>query len=99
MSETIRVPVALLRRASELLLDHLQDVEGDELLLEKDYFWAIAPEQLYDPYAEPSAFTMGQLSECLENLEGIVGDPARATPYALVWLADVLRSAGQTVTR
>jgi hypothetical protein len=99
MSERVRVPVALLRRASELLLDHLESVEGDAVLVDKDYYWAIAPEQLYDAYTEPSTFTVGQLSECLENLEQVVEDPSRSTSFALVWLADLLRSAGQTVTR
>ena len=99
MAERVRVPVALLRRVSELLLDHLESVEGDALLVDKDYYWAIAPEQLYDAYTEPSTFTVGQLSECLENLEQIVEDPSRSTSFALVWLADLLRSAGQTVTR
>jgi len=99
MSERIRVPVAVLRRASELLLDHLESVEGDAIMLEKDYYWAIAQEQLYDAYNEPSTFTVGQLSECLENLERVVEDPSRSTFFALVWLADLLRSAGQTVTR
>lgn len=99
MSERVRVPVALLRRASELLLDHLESIEGDAVLLDKDYYWAIAPEQLYDAYAEPSAFTVGQLSECLEHLEQVAEDPSRSTSFALVWLADLLRGAGQTVIR
>jgi len=99
MSERIRVPVALLRRASEVLLNHLESVEGDAVLVEKDYYWTIAAEQLYDAYAEPSKFTMGQLSECLENLERVVEDPSMSTSFALVWLADLLRGAGQTVAR
>lgn len=99
MSERVRVPIALLRRASELLLDHLEGVEGDAVLLDKDYYWAIAPEQLYDAYVEPSVFTVGQLSECLEHLEQLVEDPSRSTSFALVWLADLLRGAGQAVIR
>jgi len=99
MAEHVQIPVALLRRASALLLDHLERVEGDAVLLDQDYFWAIAPEQLYEVYAEPTAFTVGQLSECLENLQRVVEDPSRSTSFALVWLADLLRSAGQTVAR
>jgi len=99
MPERIRVPVDLLRRASELLLNHLESVEGDAIMLDKDYYWTVAQEQLYDAYNEPSTFTVGQLSECLENLERLVEDPSRSTSFALVWLADLMRSAGQTVTR
>ncbi|WHP16205.1 hypothetical protein [Cellulomonas sp. ES6] len=99
MSERVRVSVDLLRRASEILLDHLESVEGDVVLLERDLFWAIAPEQIHDAYTEPSTFTIGQLSACVENLEQIVEDPARSTSFALAWLADLLRSAGYVVTR
>jgi len=99
MTERIRVPVALLRRASELLLQHLESVEGEAVLLDKDYFWEIAQEQLYDVYNEPTTFTVGQLSECLEHVEQLVEDPSRATSFALVWLAELLKSAGQTVIR
>jgi hypothetical protein len=99
MADQVRVPVALLRRASEVLLDHLESVEGDVILIDKDYFWAIVPEQLYNAYAEPSTFTIGQLSECVENLERQVEDPSQSISFALVWLADLLRSAGQTVVR
>lgn len=99
MADRLRVPVALLRRASELLLDHLESVEGDAILLDRDYFWAIAPEQLYDAYTEPSTFTVGQLSDCVENLERLLDDPSLSTSFALVWLAELLRGAGQMVVR
>jgi hypothetical protein len=91
--------VALLRRASEPLLDHLETVGGDSILLNEDYYRAIAPDQVHDVYVEPSAFTVGLLSECLEHLEQIVEDPSRSISFGLVWLADLLRAAGQTVVR
>lgn len=99
MSERVRVSVDLLRRASEVLLDHLETVEGDAVFLERDFYWVIAPEQLDDVYTEPSTFTIGQLSECVENLEQIAEDPAMSTSFALTWLADLLRGAGHAVTR
>lgn len=55
-------------------------------------FWAIPAEQRFNVYAEPTEFAIGQLSECPDNLGRIV-----ATSYALVWLADLLRAAGETV--
>jgi len=99
MTEQVRIPVELLRRESQLLLDHLESADGEVVSIDKDYYWAIAPEQLYDVYNEPSELTVGQLSECLANLEGIVGDPSRSTSYGLVWLADLIRTAGQAVVR
>ncbi|NTW40619.1 MAG: hypothetical protein HGA44_12155 [Cellulomonadaceae bacterium] len=94
-----RVPVALLRRASDLLLNHLESVAGESVVVDADFFWSIGPEQTFDAFVEPSSFTVGQLSECLEHLERIVDDPSRATSFALVWLSDLLRGAGQAVIR
>lgn len=99
MTERIRVPLVLLRQASEILLGHLENVEGGEVLLDKDFFWAIPQEQLYNLFVEPSTFTVGQLSECLTQIERVVDDPASATSYSLVWLAELLKSAGQAVVR
>jgi hypothetical protein len=86
-------------RAAELLLDDLQRAEGERVSLDRDYFWTIGPEQAYDVFNEPSDFTVGQLTECLENLEAIVADPSRVNSYALVWLADLIRGGGHTVIR
>lgn len=98
MSE-LRVPIDLLRRVSALLFDHLETLEGNEVPLDKNYFWAVTPEQLYDVVNPPSDLTIGQLSECLANLEALEEQPQDAISYALVWLADVLRAAGHSVVR
>ncbi|GLY33851.1 hypothetical protein [Kineosporia sp. NBRC 101731] len=99
MTEPLRVPVEVLRRASQILLDHLEGIEGEVVLLDPDFFWAISPEQVYDVFNEPSEFTVGQLTECLKHLEEIVEDPSRSLSYGLVWLADVIRAAGAASVR
>lgn len=97
MNDQIRIPVSTLKRSAEILLEHLEGIEGDSLFLDKDYFWAISPEQLYDVFHEPSDFTIGQLSECLERVEAIIEQPADVTSYGLVWLAELMRAAGHVV--
>jgi hypothetical protein len=99
MTDQVRIPIEAMRRAAELLLDHLERTEGERVSLDKDHFWAISPEQAYDVFNEPSDFTVGQLTECLENLEAIIGDPSRVNSYALVWLADLMRAVGHAVVR
>lgn len=99
MLEQLHVPIEVLRQASKALLDHLEAIEGASVALDIDHFWRIAPEQLFNVYNEPNDFTIGQLAECLESLAQIADDPARATSFALVWLADLLHAIGQTVVR
>jgi hypothetical protein len=93
------VSVQLLRQTVEMLLRHLEEIEGPELRLEKDYFWSIPEEQLYDVYSEPTSFTIGQLSESVSNLEALAEDPEQTISYGLVWLGDVIRAVGQSVVR
>lgn len=99
MTDQISVPIATLRTAGPILLSHLQELAGPTVRLDRDYFWAIPPDQASDVYNEPHDFTVGQLSECLSNLEAIVADPSRATSFALVWLGELLKAIGQSVVR
>lgn len=98
--EPLRVPLSVLRDATQLLLDHLQDVAGgDEVQLEHDYFWSISPRQMHDFDTVPTEMTVGQLSDCLSNLQSIVDDPDDALSYGLVWLGDILREIGHQYVR
>lgn len=97
MDNQIVVSIDTLRRAASVLLDRLEADAGAAVALDKDMFWSIPAEQRSNVYAEPTEFTIGQLGESLENVSRIVEDPAAATSYALVWLADLLRAAGEAV--
>lgn len=97
MTQQIDIPVDILRRAATILLDRLEAETGASVALDKDMFWAIPPEHRSNPYVEPSEFTIGQLSESLENVSQVIEDPDSATSFGLVWLADLLRAAGEAV--
>jgi hypothetical protein len=77
----------------------MEDSGVSELTLDKDYFWSIPPAEAYDVYNEPSNLTVGQLTECLDNLKVIVEDPSRSTSFALVWLGELMRAVGQGAVR
>lgn len=46
---TITVTTESLRQACSQLLDHLEQVAGDEVSIDGDYFWSIDRRELYDP--------------------------------------------------
>lgn len=95
--EPVAVSVDSLRRAASTLLGHLEDVSGPTVSIRYDYFWSTPPEHRLDLTSPPAEFTIGQLTDCQENLKRISEDESRATSYALVWLADLLRAVGETV--
>jgi hypothetical protein len=97
MTQQVEIPTETLRRAAEILLDRLATSSGAAVVLDKDMFWAIPAEHRANVYTEPTEFTVGQLTESLQNISRVVDDPSTATSYALVWLADLLRAAGEAV--
>ena len=88
------ISVAELRKASEVLLDHLEEVAGSTIVLDEDYFWSIFPDRLYDVEHPPTLDTLGSLADSLESVRSGVADPDGRLGYHLVWLADLLRFAG-----
>ncbi len=94
--EPLCVSLAELRGSFDALLRHVEaSVAGDEIALDRDYFWSIPADELYDVAEEPGNLTIGQLSESWQHLRDLLADQDRAVGYHLVWLADVLRAIGQ----
>ncbi len=99
MSEQVSVSLEKLRIVFNLLIDHLRQEVGPEISFDKDYFWSIPKEALYNIYSEPTDLSIGQLGESLSNLESILTDSSKVMTYGLVWLADILKAAGLDVVR
>lgn len=90
------VSVEVLRQVMERALDNLQAQAGERVELDNDFFWSVPPELTYDVYTqpEPDQLTVGQLSESWSNLARLNEAGGAVLPYALVWLADVLKALG-----
>jgi hypothetical protein len=99
MSGPVRIPVERLRQACELLLDHLAQNENGVVELERDYFWSIDDDTLYNVYVEPEALAVGQVSESWAHLEALLDGADESPTRHLVWLSEVLRAAGTPETR
>ncbi|MCJ1678599.1 hypothetical protein MTF65_14820 [Streptomyces sp. APSN-46.1] len=98
--EPLQIPLDQLRQAFELALRHIEASAGSSTVaLERDYFWSVPVDELYDVLNEPRTITIGQLSESWQHLEDLLADPDRAVGHHLVWLADVLRAIGQDTAR
>ncbi|MBF6296731.1 hypothetical protein IU459_04135 [Nocardia amamiensis] len=99
VGEPLCVSLDELRRAIDVLLDHVEAATaGETVALDKDYFWSIPPGELYDVYNKPADLTIGQLSECWQHLKDLLADSDGALGYHLVWLADILRAMGHEIS-
>lgn len=96
--EGMTVTARELEVALNAILEEMRSRHGSTFTLPKDYFWDIASEQLYDPYKTPSDMTLGQVSESIDWVKQIASGAGDPTSYALVWLSDVLRALGHSLT-
>jgi hypothetical protein len=94
MPEYIRVDLDLLEEAFSLLIARLRASGGSTFMLDRDYYWSIPHDVVFDVDSAPENLTIGQIAECLDWLKALQADRERALPYHLVWLGDVLHAIG-----
>jgi hypothetical protein len=94
----VKVHVDELRRISEILLTHLETVGYRAVEVEKDFYWHVPSDDLYDRYEAPQAeqLNVGQISEDWERLVAILEERSPPVADALTWLASVLRAVGDS---
>jgi hypothetical protein len=92
----MKVKTADLRRAADVLWDHLEDTGHSEIEIDVDYYWDVPEGQRYDPYTEPVRLDLGQLSDDWKELTNVLERSSEPVNYALVWLAAILRRIGES---
>ena len=92
---SMRIDVGELRRAANILLDHLEATGRGNIDIQNDYYWSIDPEQRYNVYAQPTDLSVGQITDDWAEVRAIANGEKEAIGYGLTWLASVLRAAGE----
>jgi len=92
--EYTRVDLDLLEATFSLLLARLRAADGPTVMLDRDYYWSIPDDEVFDVSSPPGNLGIGQVTECLDWLAALRADQDRALPYHLVNLGDVLRAIG-----
>lgn len=92
--ETMKITTTEIRRVLDLLLSEFEAHGASEWEIDQDYYWDVPADVRYDPYETPQQLTMGQLSDDIGGVRAIAaGDDV--APLALVWVANILRVAGE----
>ena len=73
-----------IRKATDVLLSHLEKTGHATVDVDQDCYWSIAPEQRYDPYTRPNELSMGQLmDDWVEVSGGLTTNPSSASTQPL----------------
>jgi hypothetical protein len=91
----MKVSTDELRRATLLLLRHLDDTGQSEVEIDDDFYWNVPEEQRYDAYEKPEELTVGQLSDDWAEIQAILDGKRKPVGRAVVWLAAIMRRVGE----
>ena len=84
-----------LRRITDLLLEHLSELDQEEFEIDNDFYWEVPSPARYEIYDEPTELHAGQLTDDWAELQAILMGSKEPIGYALVWLASILRVVGE----
>lgn len=77
------------------VLEELHSQKGD--LIDRapaDYYWSIGKDEIYNPYAIPEHFTLGQLTDDLQELKKLAQGDVAPVALDLVKVRAVLAAIG-----
>ncbi len=93
MADPLTVSIADLRSALARALDAVEKRLGLEVSLDVDYYWNVPVGQAFSMAGEPSAFTVGQVSD---DLDAVILDEHERRPeeagHDLSHLVGILRA-------
>lgn len=89
------VKIEMLKAVTKAIFSHLEKLEINGMDVDKDFYWEISSNQKYDPYGQPSDFTLGQLSEDIQEILAIHSGNNSPSGHALVALGTLLRFMGE----
>jgi hypothetical protein len=94
MENKIEINKSDLRNILLALIDKLDILDNKSFLLDKDMYWNILDEELYNVYQEPKEMTIGSITEDQDFLQKILLGERDVIGYDFVKVSHILRSIG-----
>jgi len=89
MENNLKIKASDLKKIISLLMMKLDDF--DDVIIDKDLYWSIPEEKLYNVYEDPSDFTIGSLVEDWTFLQDIILSKREILNYDLYKISMFLR--------
>jgi hypothetical protein len=87
----MKVKISEIESVLTLLLTNLKEKVGNEITIDSDYYWENSPDEVYDPYKKPKDFTLGQLSDDMQELRRLTSSEDTIT-YDLNRISRILKA-------
>lgn len=90
--ETNQIRIDDLQKAIILLLSNFKTNIGEVIEIENDFYWDIPSKDLYNPYEEPKQFTLGQLSDDINEVQRLANEPSSVISYDLKRISNIIKA-------
>lgn len=95
MENNTTIKISDLKILLEVFLSKLNSLDSNQsITLDKDLYWNILDEELYDPYKDPVGLTIGSLTDDWEFLQKVMTGERDMIDYDFYKLAAILRCLG-----
>lgn len=91
----IEIEIDELESAIKIIFAHIRETGVKSVQLEDDFYWDIDMEDLYEVTRNPENFSIGQLTDDLQEMHKIVAGTGTPVGYCLVWAAALCRYIGE----
>ncbi|WP_111956306.1 hypothetical protein [Chryseobacterium lathyri] len=96
MENNIEIEKEDLKKILFILIDKLESSNSNKFSLEKDLYWNIPDENLYNVYQKPEDFTIGSIKEDWEFLQKVLRKEREAIGYDFNKISNILKLIGQS---
>ena len=94
---TEKINIEELRKAINILFDHIRAGGIDVVEFKKDYYWDMDADKIYNVAADPADLTIGSLFEDWESVQKIASNKDLPVVLLLLKVAPLLRYIGETL--
>jgi hypothetical protein len=94
-----KITIDELRKLSDLLLGRVQNVEGNDVVIDEDYYLMIDSSERQNFYTEHPKFSTGSLFDDVETLKKVTEDKYAASTIALERLGQIFLYLGAKIRK
>lgn len=95
MENNTHIKIVDIKKIIEILLTKLDSMDNDNsLILDKDLYWNIVDDEVYNVYKNPTELTIGSLVEDWEFLQKVINGKREMIDYDLNKMSNILKFLG-----
>jgi hypothetical protein len=97
MENKIEIPKNDLKNILLALINKIEKLDNSSFTLDKDLYWSIQDEELYNVYKEPEKITIGSLKDDWDFLQKILIEKREVIGYDFNMASNLLKLIGNNI--